>query len=77
MNLPDIFHFYFIGFIGVVILFWSWEGLRIFFEKSKKESRGQCPVCKMPWRGEVNVFQKRCEKCGFRLKFRHLPKNIS
>lgn len=76
MNLSDIFHFYFIGFIGVVILLWTWEGLRVLGRKLKKERGGQCPICQQPWQSEANVFQKRCEKCGFRLKFRHLPEKI-
>ena len=70
MNLPEVFHLYFIGFLGIVFLLWNWELLRSGLRKRKKEHNGKCPVCQREWRSEVNVFQKRCEKCGFRLKLR-------
>ena len=68
MNLPDVFHFYCVGFLGIVIVLWSWEKFYRAEQRKKKEVHGKCPICDKEWRSEVNLFQKRCEKCGFRLK---------
>jgi len=71
MNLPEVFHFYFTGFVGMVVLLWSWQLLRNCLRKRRKKGDGKCPICQTEWKNEANVFQKRCGKCGFRLKLRH------
>ena len=72
MSLPEVFHLYFSGFLGMVVLLWIWELRESSLRKRKKESRGKCPICKTEWQSEANLYQKRCEKCGVRLKLRQI-----
>ncbi|MBX7156884.1 MAG: hypothetical protein K1X66_00660 [Verrucomicrobiae bacterium] len=71
MSLPQVFHFYLLGFLAVVILLWIRESIRHFLRRKENQQKGKCPVCAEPWRGDENVFQNRCEHCGARLIFHH------
>lgn len=69
MKLPDVFHFYLLAFLGVILLLWSWEGIGRFLRRREARERGKCSICSTPWRSDGDVFQSRCHHCGTRLFF--------